>query len=176
MILRFLSLMSGLIVAAALPAIAQNRPLAPAQTRLPAPSTPPSAHIAPTPAPLAPPTNPAPAVAPPDGLSPLLSQPGPISPGPRADPSYPAATYPSPLGQQQMQSYRSDLLSQRWQLEQQGREPRQRALSRAAAAAQPAELTLADPDHPRFPGASSRVSSRSGSRFPLSRAFLQRSA
>jgi hypothetical protein len=122
MILRFLSLMSGLIVAA-LPAIAQNRLPTPAQTRLPAPSAPPSAYIAPTPAPLAPPTNPGSAVAPPDGLSTLLSQPGPISPAPRAGPSYPAATYPSPLGQQQMQSYRSDLLSQRRQLEQQGVNP-----------------------------------------------------
>jgi hypothetical protein len=123
LILRFLSLLSALIVAAALPAIAQNRLPTPAQTRLPAPSTPPSAYIAPTPAPLAPPTNLGPAVAPPDGLSPLLSQPGPISPAPRAGPSYPAATYPSPLGQQQMQSYRSDLLSQRWQLEHQGVNP-----------------------------------------------------
>jgi hypothetical protein len=123
MILRFVSLISVLIVAAALPAIAQNRPLAPAQTRLPAPSTPPSAYIAPTPAPLAPPTNPGPAVAPPDGLSPLLSQPAPIPPASRAGPSYPAATYPSPLGQQQMQSYQSDLLSQRWQLKQQGVSP-----------------------------------------------------
>jgi hypothetical protein len=123
MILRFVSMMPALIVAAALPAIAQNRLPTPAQTRLPAPSTPPSAYIAPMPAPLAPPTNPGPAVAPPDGLSPLLSQPGPISPVPRAGPSYPAATYPSPLGQQQMQSYRSDLLSQRWQLEQQGVSP-----------------------------------------------------
>jgi hypothetical protein len=122
-ILRFVSLMSALIVAAALSANAQNRPLTLAQTKLPAPSTPPTAYIAPTPAPLTPPTNPGPAVAPPDGLSPLLSQPAPISPEPRAGPSYPAATYPSPLGQQQMQSYRGDLLSQRWQLEQQGVSP-----------------------------------------------------
>jgi hypothetical protein len=122
MILRIMSLLSVLIVAA-LPAVAQNRPLTPAQTRLPGPSTPPSAYIAPTPAPLAPPINPGPAIAPPDGLSPLLSQPGPIFPAPRAGPSYPATTYPTPLGQQQMQSYRSDLLSQRWQLERQGVSP-----------------------------------------------------
>jgi hypothetical protein len=115
---RFTSLLSALVVAAALPAVAQNRPLT--QTGLPAPSTPPTGYIAPTPAPLAPPVNPGPAIAPPDGLSPLLSQPGPISPAPRAGPSYPAATYPTPLGQQQMQSYRSNLMSQRWQLEQQG--------------------------------------------------------
>jgi hypothetical protein len=123
MILRFVSLLSALVVAAVLPAIAQNGPLTPAQTRLLAPSTPPSAYIAPTPAPLAPPINPGPAVAPPDSLSPLLSQPGPISPAPRVEPSYPAATYPTPLGQQQMRSYRSNLLSQRWQLEQQGVSP-----------------------------------------------------
>jgi hypothetical protein len=123
MIPRLASLMAALIVAAALPAAAQNKPLAPTQTRPLAPSTPPTAYIAPTPAPLAPPTNPGPAVAPPDGLSPLLSQPGPISPAPRAGPSYPAATYPTPLGQQQMQSYRRNLSSQRWQLEQQGVSP-----------------------------------------------------
>jgi hypothetical protein len=123
MISRFVSLVSALIAAAAMPALAQNRPLTPAQTRLPAPSTPPIAYIAPTPAPLAPPTNPGPAIAPPDGLSPLLSQPGPIFPAPRTEPSYPAATYPTPLGQQQMQSYRNNLLSQRWQLEQQGVSP-----------------------------------------------------
>jgi hypothetical protein len=120
---RFVSLLAALTVAAAMPALAQNKPLPPAPISLPPPSTPPTAYIAPTPAPLAPPTNPGPAVAPPDGLSPLLSQPGPISPAPRAGPSYPAATYPSPLGQQQMQSYRSDLLSQRRQLERQGVSP-----------------------------------------------------
>jgi hypothetical protein len=120
---RFVSLLAALTVAAAMPAVAQNKPLSPPQPRLPPPSTPPTAYIAPTPAPLAPPTNPGPAIAPPDGLSPLLSQPGPISPTPRAGPSYPASTYPTPLGQQQMQSYRSNLLSQRWQLEQQSVSP-----------------------------------------------------
>jgi hypothetical protein len=119
----FASLLSALIMAAALPAIGQNRPSTPAQTKLPAPSTPSTAYIASTPAPLAPPINPGPAIAPPDGLSPLLSQPGPIFSTPRAGPSYRAATYPTPLGQQQMQSYRSNLLSQRWQLEQQGVSP-----------------------------------------------------
>jgi hypothetical protein len=120
---RFGSLLVALIAAAATSAGAQNRGLTTAQTRLP-PSTPLTVHIAPTPAPLAPPNNPGPAIAPPGGLSPLLSQPGSIySTLPRAGPSYPTATYPSPLGQQQMQSYRTDLLSQRWQLEQQGVSP-----------------------------------------------------
>jgi hypothetical protein len=120
---QFGSLLAVLIVVA-IPAAAQNRALTTAQTRLPPPSTPLTVHVAPTPAPLAPPNNPGPAVAPPGGLSPLLSQPGSIfSTLPRAGPSYPGATYPTPLGQQQTQSYRSDLLSQRWQLEQQGVSP-----------------------------------------------------
>jgi hypothetical protein len=123
MISRFGSLLAVLIVVA-IPAAAQSRALTTAQPRLPPPSTPLTVHIAPTPAPLAPPNNPGPAIAPSGGLSPLLSQPGSIySTLPRAGPSYPAATYPSPLGQQQMQSYRTDLLSQRWQLEQQGASP-----------------------------------------------------
>ena len=123
MISRFGSLLAVLIVVA-IPVAAQNRALTTAQTRLPPPSTPLTVHIAPTPAPLAPPNNPGPVIAPPGGLSPLLSQPGSIySTLPRTGPSYPAATYPSPLGQQQMQSYRTDLLSQRWQLEQQGVSP-----------------------------------------------------
>jgi hypothetical protein len=121
---RFGSLVAALIVAATTPAGAQSIALTTAQTRLPPPSTPPTAHFAPTPAPLAAPNNPGPAIAPPSGLSPLLSQPGSIfSTLPRAGPSYPAAAYLTPLGQQQMQSYRSDLLSQRWQLEQQGVSP-----------------------------------------------------
>ena len=124
MISRFGSLLVALIAAAATSAGAQNRAMTTAQTRLPPPSTPLTVHIAPTPAPFAPPNYPGPAIAPPGGLSPLLSQPGSIySTLPRAGPSYPAATYPSPLGQQQMQSYRTELLSQRWQLEQQGVSP-----------------------------------------------------
>jgi hypothetical protein len=113
---RFASL-ALLLIAAAVPAAAQtvpNRVLAPAN---------PTFYSTPTPAPLAPPRNPGPAVAPPDGLSPLLSQPGSTYSAPAAGPSYPATTYPTPLGQQQMQTYRSDLLSQRQQLEQQGVSP-----------------------------------------------------
>ena len=176
MILRFVSLVSALIVAAALPAVAQNRPLTPAQTRLLAPSTPPTAYIAPTPAPLAP-----------------LDQ---SRPGDRAAGWLVAAAQPT--GAHFASAAGGPFLSRRnlsvaaWSAANAvlskrsaepalaagaaGRQPRQRALPRAAAAAQPAELTLAGPDHPRFPGASSRVSSRSGSRLPLSRAFLRRSA
>lgn len=116
MIACFASLALSLI-AAAVPAAAQtvpNRVLTPAN---------PTFYSTPTPAPLAPPTNPGPAVAPPDGLSPLLSQPGSMYSAPPAGPSYPATSYPTPLGQQQMQTYRSNLLSQRQQLEQQGVSP-----------------------------------------------------
>ena len=54
-----------------------------AQTRAPVPAVrlrPPTIYSAPTPAPLAPPINPGPAVVPPAGLSPLLTQPGPLAP------------------------------------------------------------------------------------------------
>ena len=95
-----------------------------AQTRGPVPLPPPTVYTAPTPAPLAPPTNPGPAVAPPSSLSPLLAQPGPLFPTLRPrGPSYPAASNPAPLDQQKMQGYRNDLLGQRWQLERQGVSP-----------------------------------------------------
>jgi len=81
-------------------------------------------YSAPTPAPLAPPTNPGPAVAPPSGLSPLLAQPGPLFPTSRLrGPSYPASPNPAPVDQQKMQGYGNDLLGQRWQLERQGVSP-----------------------------------------------------
>jgi hypothetical protein len=95
-----------------------------AQTKGPVPQPPPTVYTAPTPAPLAPPTNPGPAVAPPGGLSPLLAQPGPIYPRPpQAGPSYPASPTPAPLDQQKVQSYRNDLLGQRWQFDRQGVSP-----------------------------------------------------
>ena len=95
-----------------------------AQTRGPVPLPPPTVYTAPTPAPLAPPTNPGPAVAPPSGLSPLLSQPGPVFQVPqRTGPSYPASPNPAPVDQQKMQGYRNDLLGQRWQFERQGVSP-----------------------------------------------------
>lgn len=110
------------LVAAAVPAAAQYPASQTVPNRALAPATP-TFYSTPTPAPLAPPTNPGPAVAPPDGLSPLLSQPGSMYSVPPAGPSYPATTYPTPLGQQQMQTYRSDLQGQRWQLERQGVSP-----------------------------------------------------
>src|SRR6516225_2649703 len=77
-----------------------------AQTRgLPTPTPSPAIYSRPTPAPLAPPINPGPAVVPPAGLSPLLTQPGPVFElPPRATPSYPPAPTPGPIDQQQTQS------------------------------------------------------------------------
>jgi hypothetical protein len=82
------------------------------------PTPPPTVYVAPTPTPLAPPTGSAPAPAPRDGLSPLLSQPNLISRAPElASPSSPSAPAPSPVDQQKMQAYRNDLLIQRFQLD-----------------------------------------------------------
>jgi hypothetical protein len=90
----------------------------------PLPLPPPTVYSAPTPAPLAPPINPGPAVTPPAGLSPLLTEPGPIYPTPeRAMPAYPSPQLPGPIGQQNKQSYRNNLLDQRWQLERSGVSP-----------------------------------------------------
>jgi hypothetical protein len=90
-------------------------------TALPVPLPPPTVYSAPTPAPMAPPINPGPAVVPPAGLSPLLSEPGPIYPMPAPTvPHYPPAPTPGPIDQQKAQSYRNDLLNQRWQLERSG--------------------------------------------------------
>jgi len=107
------------LLCAAVPAGAQTK------GRLPVlPEPPLTVYRAPTPAPLAPPTNPGPAVAPPSGLSPLLAQPGPLFPAPRLrGPSYPASPNPAPVDQQKMQGYGNDLLGQRWQLERQGVSP-----------------------------------------------------
>jgi hypothetical protein len=94
------------------------------QTKGLPPMPPPAVSPVPTPAPLVPPTSAAPAIAPPGGLSPLLTQPGPAYSTPqRMSPSYPAAPMPGPIDQQKMQSYRNDLLGQRWQLERQGVSP-----------------------------------------------------
>ncbi len=95
-----------------------------AQTRGPVPLPPPTIYSAPTPAPLAPPINPGPAVVPPAGLSPLLTEPGPVYPTPeQAMPAYPSPQLPGPTGQQNMQSYRNNLLDQQWQLERSGVSP-----------------------------------------------------
>ena len=110
--------------AAVLLALIGTASAAGAQTKglLPVPR--PAVFVAPTPAPLAPPTSSAPAPAPPDGLSPLLTQPSLISRTPeRAGPSYPASLVPAPVDQQKMQSYRNDLINRRFQLDRQGVSP-----------------------------------------------------
>jgi hypothetical protein len=97
-----------------------------AQTRaaLPQPSPAPTVYVAPTPTPQAPPIGGAPAPTPPDGLSPLLSNPAAIYGIPkRAGPSYPALPVPAPVDQQNMQSYRNDLTIQRFQLDRQSVSP-----------------------------------------------------
>ena len=95
-----------------------------AQSRGPVPLPPPTVYSAPTPAPLAPPINPGPAVVPPSGLSPLLTEPGPVFSIPeRASPAYPSPQLPGPVGEQNMQSYRDRLLDQQWQLERQSVSP-----------------------------------------------------
>jgi hypothetical protein len=75
----------------------------------------------PPPAPLAPPINPGFAPAAPNGLSPLLTQSGPVTelPAP-AGPSYPPQQLPGPIDQQKIQAYRNNLSSQQWLLQRQG--------------------------------------------------------
>ena len=121
-----------LLAAAVLSALIGAATAGGAQTKGPSPppssfqeSRPPRTfYVAPTPAPLAPPTNPGPAIAPPAALSPLLTQPSQIFRIPeRASPSYPAAPVPAPVDQQKMQTYRNDLIYQRFQLDRQGVSP-----------------------------------------------------
>jgi hypothetical protein len=96
-----------------------------AQIRGPVPKLAPTIYSAPTPAPLAPPINPGPAVVPPAGLSPLLTEPGPVyaTPEQQAMPAYPSPQLPGPVGQQNMQSYRNNLLDQQWQRDRNGVSP-----------------------------------------------------
>jgi hypothetical protein len=76
------------------------------------------------PAPLAPPINPGFAPAPPNGLSPLLTQSGPVyEPPAPASPSYPPQQLPGPIDQQKMRAYRNNLSSQQWLLQRQGVSP-----------------------------------------------------
>ena len=94
------------------------------KSALPPPSPPPTIYVAPTPAPQAPPTGAAPAPTPPNGLSPLLTQPGLLfGPPKRASASPPPGALPGPIDQQKMQSYRNDLINQRFQLDRQGVSP-----------------------------------------------------
>jgi hypothetical protein len=91
---------------------------------MPVPMPAPTIYSAPTPAPLAPPINPGPATVPSAGLSPLLTQPGPIAPdAPGSMPVYPAAQLPGPTGQQNTQAYRNGLLQQQWELDRSGVSP-----------------------------------------------------
>jgi|SRR6202023_2112576 len=95
-----------------------------AQTRGLVPTLAPTIYSAPTPAPLAPPINPGPAVVPPAGLSPLLTEPGPIYSTPEREmPAYPSPRYPGSIGEQNTQAYRNRLLQQQWQLERNGVSP-----------------------------------------------------
>jgi hypothetical protein len=95
------------------------------QTRgLPALVPPPTVYSVPTPTPVPPPVNPGPATVPPAGLTPLLTEPGPIYPrSERALPGYPSPQLPGPVGQQNTQAYRNNLLGQQWQLERNGVSP-----------------------------------------------------
>ena len=84
----------------------------------------PTIYSAPTPAPLAPPINPGPATVPPAGLSPLLTEPGPIYATPEQGmPAYPATPLPGPIGQQNTQAYRNGLLQQQWERDRAGVNP-----------------------------------------------------
>jgi hypothetical protein len=72
-----------------------------------------------------PPTAGAPVPPPPGSApSPILTWPGPIGTAPLGPrPTYPAPTYPGPLSQQEMQSYRTDLLDRQLRLERAGVSP-----------------------------------------------------
>lgn len=101
--------MAAAVIALAGAAFAQK-------TGLPLPIPGPTTYSAPTPAPLAPPINPGPATVPSAGLSPLLTEPGPVFPTPeQAMPAYPAMQLPGPTGQQSTQAYRNGLLQQQWE-------------------------------------------------------------
>jgi hypothetical protein len=78
----------------------------------------------PVPAPLPPPINPGAPAAPPQGISPLLLQPGPVFTLPqRASPSSPPPTFPAPIDQQKIGSYEIWLSGQLRLLERRGVSP-----------------------------------------------------
>lgn len=109
----------GLLTAFATAAAATPAPSGPVQL-LPLPNIQPS----PAPAPLPPPINPGYAATPPNGLSPLLTRPGPVYQLPvPASPAYPPPQLPGPIDQQKMQAYRNNLYSSQWQLQRQGVSP-----------------------------------------------------
>jgi hypothetical protein len=112
-------------IAGILLALVEITSVAAAQTRgLPTPTPPPTIYSAPIPAPVTPPINPGPAIVPPAGLSPLLTQPGPVAPdADQGMPAYPLPQLPGPTGRQTLQAYRNRLLQQQWQLERNGVSP-----------------------------------------------------
>jgi hypothetical protein len=115
--LQAAGLLFGLISAANAAGVQSKSPL-------PQLFSPPTVYGAPTPTPQAPPTGAAPAPTPPNGLSPLLTQPGLLfGPPERASPSRPPTPAPAPVDQQNMQSYRNDLIIQRFQLDRQSVNP-----------------------------------------------------
>jgi hypothetical protein len=88
------------------------------------PSPSPTVYAVPTPTPQAPATGTAPAPAPPNGLSPLLTQPSLLfKPSERASASPPPGAVPGLIDQQKMQSYRNDLINQRFLLDRQSVSP-----------------------------------------------------
>ena len=112
------------LIGAATAGGAQTKGPSPPPSRFQQSEPPRNFYVAPTPTPVAPPTNPGPAIAPPASLSPLLTQPGQLFRLPeRASPSYPASPVPAPVDQQKMQTYRNDLIYQRFQLDRQGVSP-----------------------------------------------------
>jgi hypothetical protein len=113
------ALLAAVLIGAGTPANAVIQTALPQQIfPMPAPAP------APAPAPLAPPVNPGYAPSPPNGLSPILSQPGPVYELPQPmSPSYPQPQLPGPIDQQKAQAYRNYLQGQQWQLQSQGVSP-----------------------------------------------------
>jgi hypothetical protein len=75
----------------------------------------------PAPEPIPPPINPGYAADPSDGISPLLTTPGPLYQFPQPGPQpFPPPPLPGPIDQQKLQAYRNDLRAQQWQLQSQG--------------------------------------------------------
>jgi hypothetical protein len=114
------ALLLALLAASAHPANAVIQTALPQQIfPMPSPAPAPS-----TPAPLPPPTNPGYASAPSDGLSPILTQPGPVYElPPPPSPSYPPPQLPGPIDQQKTEAYRNSLRAQQWQSQSRGVSP-----------------------------------------------------
>jgi hypothetical protein len=98
------------------PAVAAIQTSAP--QLLPLPGTTPVPSL---PAPVAPPVSSGYVAAPADGISPILTTPGPVYqlPQPMA-PAYPPPPIPGPIDQQKLQAYRNSLTTQQYQLQSQG--------------------------------------------------------